>query len=107
MLKITKYTVGEAPVVVYADPVWDYESANYTNVKKKISDKYTNGTFVATDGFGKIVDIFVLSKEPNKNEPIWLSEYDIPDFLGNDICEKFKKWNEFRKQGIIWYNKNK
>ena len=106
MLKITKYTVGEAPVVVYADPVWDYESANYTDVKKKISDKYTNGTFIATNGFGKIVDIFVLSKEPNKNEPIWLSEHDIPDFLGNDICEKFKKWNEFRKQGIIWYNKN-
>ena len=106
MLKITKYTVGEAPVVVYADPVWDYESANYTDVKKKISDKYTNGIFIATDGFEKIVDIFVLSKEPNKNEPIWLSERDIPDFLGNDICEKFKKWNEFRKQGIIWYNKN-
>lgn len=106
MLKITKYTVGEAPVVVYANTTRDIDSVNYELIKQKIFDKYTNSTFVATDGFGKIVDIFVLSKEPNKNEPIWLSEYDIPDFLGNDICEKFKKWNEFRKQGIIWYNKN-
>ena len=64
MFKITKYTVEEAPVVVYASPVCDCESANYTNAKKKISDKYTNGTFIATDDFGKIVDIFVLSKEP-------------------------------------------
>lgn len=101
MFKITKYTVGEAPVVVYEDPVWDVDSATYEDTKQKISDKYVNGTFVVTDYFGKIVDIFVLSKTPDNNELIWLSENDIPDFLGEDIYEKFKKWDEFRKQGII------
>lgn len=94
MFKITKYTVGEAPVDVTLDhgmlPVNIEEDITY------LTEKYHDGVLVITNGRGRIVKIINLSKQTdtpkfNKNEPIWISEDDIPDFLGNDICEKFKK----------------
>ena len=101
-----KYTVGEAPVDV--TPAHGMLTPNIDADIEYLTNKYNNGVLVITSGRGKIVKIIDLStKKPAFNvDPIWVSEDDIPDFLGNDICEKFKKWDEFRKQGIIWYNKH-
>lgn len=119
---ITKYTRGEAPVAVCKNLNGDISDENYKRICSHLREQYNNGIFITTNNInGMVIDMFanisdfVPYPDPDTNVPqpndshpdkIWMSMDDIPEFFGEDECERFKRWMNFYNNGIIFYKDN-
>lgn len=112
--KVTRYTKDYEPISCTFLTLDAAKNCIFTasRVKRKNGSVYTidcEGKTIEvvaeTDGFVPYPDAKV--PQPNDSHPdkIWMNINDIPEFFGNDPCERFRRWMNFYNQGIVFYEK--